>query len=524
MSKATGELITRIYSNFRGVDFRGEEINLTRSPDSLNVWKDYKETESIRTRPGLAIYRHCGYPVYGIYQYKDSLMIHTGATLRRRTGETETLLCAIMAMNPSQGFVYEDIFYIKDGKNYLQYDGTTIKEVEGYVPTTSIGRKPSGGGTIYEDANMLTGRRINTFLADGGSFDFVLDAQNIDTDFPPIVKVNDAVVTSGYTVDYKKGKITFFGCPAEEGGGGKVYMARDGVFDKIDSVVSWHPESMYMVRTRPALANVSVVYSFDGISSHAGAAPDKGRSALDAVELMNVGVNFLREHMETTSRIHYAITDAGGHSPNVVQSHAVVKYMIRAVNSASVRALKERVDKIAEGAALMTETTVTNKVVGSYADLITIPALQKTADEAMRDIPLPVPSKEEIEFFKAIRETMNLKEEKPLFATEVLEPMPPVAHGGSTDTADVSWCAPTVQMHIGTWVIGTAGHSWQAASQSGASYAKKASLYAGKAVAGTIMRLFENPEIIKNAKEEHKNKTQGGYICGIGKDLVPDIY
>ena len=138
------------------------------------------------------------------------------------------------------------------------------------------------------------------------------------------------------------GKVTLFGCPAEEGGGGKVFMVRDGVFRGVDAVVSWHPESMYMVRTRPALANVKVLYSFTGVAAHAGANPEQGRSALDAVELMNVGANFLREHMDLTSRIHYAILDTGGTAPNVVQAHASVTYLIRAVDAESVRELQER--------------------------------------------------------------------------------------------------------------------------------------------------------------------------------------
>ena len=335
-----------------------------------------------------------------------------------------------------------------------------------------------------------------------------------------------AFAVKDYVEKTGKGSITLFGCPAEEGGAGKVFMARDGVFNDIDAIVSWHPEQMYMVRTRPALANVKVDYSFEGTAAHAGANPHQGRSALDAVELMNVGVNFLREHMELTSRIHYAIIDAGGTAPNMVQSHAVVRYMIRATDSAAVRALHKRVDKIAEGAALMTETTVTSKVTSAYSDLITIPTLQATANEAMHDIPLPVPTEDELEYGRALQSTMTLTAEqkaKPMFATEVLDPAPPVAHGGSTDTADVSWNCPTVQMHIGNWVVGTPGHSWQSTSQSRGSYAKKAMLYAGKAVAGTLIRLFENPELIEKSKAEHKAKIGDGYVCGIPADVSPAI-
>lgn len=209
----TGDLITRIYTGFRGVDFRGEEINIVRSPDSLNVWKDYRETESIRTRPGMALKVSFPAAVYGIFFYKGFALVHSGKNLYKVTsGGAKTILFSELSQAESQGFIFEDIFYIKDGVHYLQYDGTAIKEVEGYVPTTSIARKPKGGGTIYEDVNMLSDRRINTFLADGGSFDFVLDTKSIDTDFEPIVKV-DGEVVEGYTVDYTEGVISFTKAP-----------------------------------------------------------------------------------------------------------------------------------------------------------------------------------------------------------------------------------------------------------------------------------------------------------------------
>lgn len=208
MSEA-GDIITRVYSSFRGVDFRGEEINLARSPDSVNVWKDYRETESIRTRPDMELKMSFNAPVYGVFFYKNFMLVHSGNKLYKVANGAKAELYSGLKEAASNSFVFENVWYFKDGKNYLQYDGTTIKEVEGYIPTTSIGRKPAGGGTIHEDVNMLTGKRINTFLADGMSFDFFLDAKNIDEDYPPIVKVDDVVVTSGYTVDYANGKISF---------------------------------------------------------------------------------------------------------------------------------------------------------------------------------------------------------------------------------------------------------------------------------------------------------------------------
>jgi hypothetical protein len=204
------DLISRIYSNFRGVDFRGEEINLVRSPDSLNVWKDYKETDSIRTRPDLALLKAFEATVHGVFFYKDNIIVHSGTMLYKVLNGAKSVLYSGANNASSKAFIYEDIWYFKDGANYLQYDGTTIKPVDGYVPTTTIARKPTGGGKPYEEVNMLSDRRINSFLSDGGSFDFYLDVMNIDDDFVPIVKVDGAVVDMNeYTVDYAEGKITF---------------------------------------------------------------------------------------------------------------------------------------------------------------------------------------------------------------------------------------------------------------------------------------------------------------------------
>ena len=212
MSIGTGDVISRVYGNFRGVDFRGEEINLVRSPDSLNVWKDYKETESIRTRPGMKQQTAFSEAVYGIYFYKGIQLVHSGTKLYKVVNGAKAEIYSRLLEKPSNAFVYEGIWYFKDGLHYLQYDGTTIKDVEPYVPTTSIGRKAKGGGTVYEDINMLTGKRINTFLADGKSTDFYLDTIKIDDDYAPKVYVNDKL-ESNVTVDYDEGVIKFSEAP-----------------------------------------------------------------------------------------------------------------------------------------------------------------------------------------------------------------------------------------------------------------------------------------------------------------------
>ena len=176
----SGELVTRLYGSFRGVDFRGEEVNLLRSPDSLNVWKDYKAIDCIRTRPEMELKQSFDDKVWGIYFYKASekemMIVHSGTNLYKVVDGVKTVLYTNANNAPSNSFFYNSYWYFKDGKNYLQYDGETIKDVVGYVPTTSIARKPDGGGTTYEDVNLLTGKRINTFLADGSAKEFVLDS------------------------------------------------------------------------------------------------------------------------------------------------------------------------------------------------------------------------------------------------------------------------------------------------------------------------------------------------------------
>lgn len=237
---AIGDLIPRVYSSFRGVDFRGEEINLVRSPDSLNIWKDYKETESIRTRPEMELLETFDNAVYGIFFYKvgniEITLVHAGTTLCKLENGAKTVLYTGLNPRPSMSFIYNNIWYFKDGINYLQYDGKNIGEVVGYAPTTSIGRKPSGGGTQYEDVNMLTGVRVNTFLGDGESREYYLDAQSIDPDFQPLVLINDVEIEHTlYTVDSSSGKIIFNTAPEEP-----LTAGQDNVSIKFRKTVAGH--------------------------------------------------------------------------------------------------------------------------------------------------------------------------------------------------------------------------------------------------------------------------------------------
>ena len=219
------DTVSRIYSNFRGADFRGEEINLVRSPDCLNVWKDYKETDSIRTRPGLEMVYGTGEPVYGVWFYNGTMMVHSGATLSllednltNSANPARSNGFALSAITEGNGKsnTLNDAFFFMDGKNFLRYDKTGVKHVHevAYVPTTTSERNPSGGGKPYEDINLLSDYRKNSFRADGTGKEYFLDTMSIDTDFAPVVTVNGTTQsTSSYKVDYTQGKITFTTAP-----------------------------------------------------------------------------------------------------------------------------------------------------------------------------------------------------------------------------------------------------------------------------------------------------------------------
>lgn len=209
--------VTRVYSGFRGVDFRGEDINLVRSPDALNVWKDYTQIESIRTRPGLKLKQSLTDIVYGIFFYSvgtlEYTIIHSGNKLYRITDTETTEIYSECDTSRSEAFVYAGVWYFKDGKNYLRYDGTVIMPVEGYVPTTSISRSPAGGGSTYEDVNLLTSKRKNSFVGDGTSKDYYLDAEDLDEGSDVKITVNGEGI-SDFTVNYEEGKIIFNVAPA----------------------------------------------------------------------------------------------------------------------------------------------------------------------------------------------------------------------------------------------------------------------------------------------------------------------
>lgn len=326
----------------------------------------------------------------------------------------------------------------------------------------------------------------------------------------------------------KSGTVVFYGCPAEEGGSGKTFMAREGCFDKLDLALCWHPNACNMMPPGPVLANYSVRYSFIGKASHAAAAPEAGRSALDALELMNIGVQFLREHIPSTARIHYAITDTGGISPNIVQPYASALYQMRAPFAPEVANLYERINKIAKGAAMMTETQVEIKFLKGTSNTVLIPALDEIMYKNMCEIPNPVEYATDKQLALEIVKTQMPADKIPENVFD-LEPQKWNKTGnipipGSSDVGDVSWVCPVSQCGISTWPIGTAPHSWQAVACGKSDFAHRGMLYAGQIIAATAIDACNNPEIIELAWKQLKEKTMNQpYHCPIPQEITPQI-
>jgi len=306
------------------------------------------------------------------------------------------------------------------------------------------------------------------------------------------------------------GTIKVFGCPAEEGGSGKVYMVRTGLFSDVDIVIHWHPGDDNEVTMMSALANKSAKFRFNGLAAHASASPEKGRSSLDAVEAMDAMVNMMREHIPQETRIHYVITN-GGKAPNIVPDFAEVYYYVRHPKKDDVKEIFERVVKAAQGAALGTETTMEYEIIGGTHDLL----INKTLGEAMQKNLEKVGgvsyTPEEIEFAKKIQSTFTFKV-PPIDKAGTVSPikMNANAGGGSTDVGDVSYAVPTVGMSAATWVPGTPAHSWQAVACGGTDIGAKGMMVAAKTMTLTAIDLYTNPSLISKATEEFKT-TIGDY-------------
>ncbi|MFD1556914.1 M20 family metallopeptidase [Paraburkholderia silviterrae] len=333
------------------------------------------------------------------------------------------------------------------------------------------------------------------------------------------------------------GTVRFYGCPAEEGGSGKTFMARAGLFDDLDAALSWHPHVYTGIFPGGSLANIQAYFRFTGKASHAAAAPHLGRSALDAVELMNVGVNYLREHMLPEARVHYAVTHTGGLSPNVVQANAEVLYLVRAPRNDQAAELFERVKNVARGAAQMTGCAVEIVFDKACSNLLENAVLSQLMYEHLERLGTPPFTAEEFalagvyqnetlsaEDVEASARSLNQawRNPKPLF--DRVDPYVPNKGrpiAGSTDVGDVSWITPTAQCHTACYAFGTPPHSWQWVAQGKTALAHKGMLLASKTLAATAIELLGAPDTLAQAKEELLERRGGKpYVCPIPEDVA----
>jgi aminobenzoyl-glutamate utilization protein B len=337
-----------------------------------------------------------------------------------------------------------------------------------------------------------------------------------------------------------KGTIKFFGTPAEENFVGKVYMVRADLFDGVDAVISHHPDSINTATVGSSTAVNGVKFHYYGKTSHAAGSPEQGRSALDAIELMNIGVNYLREHVIQEARFHYVI-EVGGGQPNVVPDYARSWYYIRAPQRDQLDSIYKRIIKIAEGAAMMTETNLKVEFIMGLYNLIPNRAISEVIVGNMKEIGAPKYTVEELEFAKKINVDLDkqvkiddMKRQKvPSWeryadmemADDVLDPFgEDYCSAGSTDVGDVSWVVPAVEYNTATYPLGSPAHSWQWVACGAMGLGHKSLIFSSKVTAGTVLDLLTKPELVKKAKEEHANRLSGKkYVSPIPAEIQPPL-
>lgn len=346
------------------------------------------------------------------------------------------------------------------------------------------------------------------------------------------VALKDALSSAGI-----EGRVRYYGCPAEESGSGKSFMARAGYFDDVDVAFCWHPSVVNEAVTTSSLAFYQCYFRFAGKAAHAAASPHLGRSALDAVELMNIGVNYMREHMPSDARVHYAITNTGGIAPNVVQANAEVLYLIRSPQIEDAEILFERVRKIAEGAALMTETRMTSQITDAGMNLLPNKVLLRVVQDNMAQLGAPDFDQADRLFAQKLQRDALTRQDIAADASRygrdladtvlhegVLEmPAYESVMSGSTDVGDVSWIVPTAQCHTACFAFGTPFHTWQLVAQGKTPGAHKGMVLAAKTLATTAAECLRRPDIITKAKAELAERTKGRpYVCPIPPEVRPE--
>ncbi|MGH7918529.1 MAG: M20 family metallopeptidase [Candidatus Dormibacteraceae bacterium] len=407
----------------------------------------------------------------------------------------------------------------------LEAEGFRITRNAGGIPTAVIGEAGEGGPVVgilgefdalpglSQEAGVTEPRPLSGSGNGHGCGHNLLGAGSLLA----ATAVKDYLAAKGIP-----GRVRYYGCPAEEGGAAKGFLVRAGLFHDVDAAVSWHPSSFAGVTDAGSLANTRIDFTFHGRAAHAAGAPHLGRSALDAVELMSVGVNYLREHMPDSARIHYAVLDTGGIAPNVVQSRARVRYLIRAETLAELTPLVERVRKVAQGATLMTETSVEERVLGAVSNLVGNAPLEKEMQDSLDRLGPPPFDEEDRAIAAMFQATFQEEDILSTYRRAGITPQPGVvlcaaitpadAQGkggnGSTDVGDVSWVVPTVQMRGATSAIGTPLHSWQMTGQGKTEYAHKGFVHAAKAMASTTLAVLTDASLREAAAGDLAERTE----------------
>jgi aminobenzoyl-glutamate utilization protein B len=320
-----------------------------------------------------------------------------------------------------------------------------------------------------------------------------------------------AIALKDHLIKSKKaGTVKIFGTPAEEGGGGKVFMVREGLFKGVDAVLHWHPSSANAANPESCLAMIMGTFKFYGQTAHAAGSPDRGRSALDAAEAMNHMVNMMREHVPQEARIHYVIKN-GGLASNVVPDYVEMEYTVRLPDTKGVMDLWKRVIKCAEGAAMGTETTVKYEILSGFAGLLPNQTLAQVMHNNLSQVGGVNYTEADTRFAEELRKTFNTPKLPALAQAAEVQPLKDHFFPASTDVGDVSWVVPTTGLGTATWVPGTAAHTWQATAADGMGIGMKGMLNAAKTIAATGLDLFNNPALIQKAKVELQSRQGQGY-------------